>query len=113
MSNSNLEEILASLEAELAQVNSVQALEQLRIKYLGRKGILAELTATIPSLPAQERPAFGQMINSAKERMSVLFAEKQKSLGTSAGRAASDWGADISMPGICQELGTLHPITQV
>jgi len=113
MSDSNLEAIQASIETELANAHSSRALEQLRVKYLGRKGVFAELTTTIPTLPAAERPAFGQKVNAVKNRITVLFEEKQKSLHAASANSASDGGADISMPGIAQDLGTLHPITQV
>jgi len=113
MSDSNLEAIQASIETELANTHSSQALEQLRVKYLGRKGVFAELTATIPTLSVAERPAFGQKVNAVKNRITALFEEKQKSLHAASGKAVSEEGVDISMPGIAQDLGTLHPITQV
>jgi phenylalanyl-tRNA synthetase alpha chain len=113
MSDIDLEALQASIEAELAEANSTQELEQLRLKYLGRKGVFADLTAAIPKVPAEERPAFGQKVNTLKNRVNALLAEKQKALSKPSEKSGAGWGLDISMPGVAQELGTLHPVTQV
>lgn len=104
--------ILAEIDAEINNVNSSGGLEQFRLKYLGRKGIVAQLTAAIPTLPQSERAAFGQKVNALKNKLSLLLEEKQKGsiADSSNGESAS---FDMGMPGIAQELGHLHPLTQV
>ena len=112
MSGFDLEAIKANIESDAAAISSASALEEFRVKYLGRKGILAQLTGTIPSLPPEQRAGFGQAANALKNRVLALVEEKQKSLSG----AISDSGlcaTDMSMPGIAQELGRLHPLTQV
>ncbi len=100
------------IEAAIQQVSSAQGLEDLRQKYLGRKGIVAELTGSIPSLPKEDRGAFGQKVNSLKEKINVLITEKQKSIEASPAGLAAGF-QDITMPGVACEPGKLHPLTQV
>lgn len=111
MPNFDLESLRKEITAELQGVDSLQRLEELRLKYLGRKGLLAQLTATIPGLPKEERVVFGQQANALKTAILNLLDEKQKNYSASAGPAAG--GVDITLPGIAPELGKLHPITQV
>jgi phenylalanyl-tRNA synthetase alpha chain len=101
----------AQIDSEFQQISTAQGLEEFKIKYLGRKGILAQLTGSIPSLPQEQRASFGQSVNALKNKIASLVAEKEKSL--SPGTAAPQVASDLGMPGICQELGQLHPLTQV
>jgi phenylalanyl-tRNA synthetase alpha chain len=111
MSSVDIEAIKNQLATDLNAVSSVPALEELRIKYLGRKGIIAQLTSQIPALPQAERAAFGQRVNLLKADTLALLSAKQKSL--SPAQTSSDAaGLDIGLPGIAQEVGRLHPITQ-
>ncbi|MDD5408825.1 MAG: phenylalanine--tRNA ligase subunit alpha [Candidatus Omnitrophica bacterium] len=104
--------IQAQIEADLSNANSPQALEELRIKYLGRKGLIAELTGSIPALAAEQRGSFGKEVNALKNRLLNLLNEKEKSLaGDSLKPGNAD--VDIGMPGIAPELGTVHPITRI
>ena len=104
--------ILAEIDTEINNINSPEGLEQFRLKYLGRKGIVAQLTATIPSLPQGERASFGQQVNALKNKLTLLLEDKQR--GNSANNSQRESTSfDIGMPGIVQELGHLHPLTQV
>jgi phenylalanyl-tRNA synthetase alpha chain len=109
----DIENIKNSLDAEIEKANSPQELEELRIKYLGRKGLLAQLTSSIPTLPPEEHPAFGQQVNALKNKINSLLEEKLKSLANQEARVISARVMDIGMPGIVQDLGHLHPITKV
>ncbi|MBU1871799.1 MAG: phenylalanine--tRNA ligase subunit alpha [Candidatus Omnitrophica bacterium] len=82
-----------------------------KIKYLGRKGIIAQLTASIPGLAQDRRGQFGQQVNALKNKLASLIEEKQKAFSTVSSGSGSDV-FDITMPGIAQQLGRLHPITQ-
>ncbi len=108
----DIETIKTQINSEIQNINSPEKLEDFRVRFLGRKGILAQLTSTIPSLPQQERATFGQQANALKNNLLSLIEEKQKSI--TAGKIQDEAGlCDITMPGIAQELGHLHPITQV
>ena len=70
--------IIAQVEIESKGIDSLKGVEEFRLKYLGRKGILSELTATIPTLPLNERSAFGQKVNSLKKKVFEFLEEAQK-----------------------------------
>jgi phenylalanyl-tRNA synthetase alpha chain len=107
----DIESIYPQIESDLENINTSQALEEFRAKYLGRKGIVAQLTSAIPSLPQEQRASLGQQINALKTKILSIIDEKQKSIAkdTETQKAVS---GDINLPGISQELGRLHPITQ-
>lgn len=113
MPNIDLEAIEAEINAAAEKINSAAELEECRVRYLGRKGVLAELTASIPSLPKEERAAFGQRANALKEKINSLLNEKEKILKSASKGAGSRSAVDLTMPGIAQEIGRLHPLTQV
>jgi phenylalanyl-tRNA synthetase alpha chain len=108
----DIESLKTQIESEIENVNSLAALEELRFKYLGRKGSIAQLTSSIPTLASEERSAFGQQVNSLKNKISSLLQTKQKLLNVSSGTASLS-SVDITMPGIAQEPGRVHPITQI
>jgi len=104
--------IQAQIADDLAEINSAQELEVIRVKYLGRKGILAELTALIGTLTVEERGPFGKEVNALKNKLLNLIQEKEKTLKTQ-GNTVNKSALDIGLPGIAQELGSNHPIIQV
>ena len=77
MSNFNFEDLNNQIEQDFGDVSNLEGLESLRIKYLGRKGILAELTALIPGLAVEQRAQFGQQVNRIKQKISNLLEEKK------------------------------------
>jgi len=108
----DIESLKTQIDSEIQNISSAQSLEELRLKYLGRKGLLAQLTTSIPSLPAEQRSVVGQQVNDLKNRILSLINEKQKSLGLQSAKPTPGM-VDISLPGITQDLGRLHPLTQV
>ena len=111
MSGIDIEAIKNTLESDISGVNSQEALESFRIKYLGRKGILAQLTSVIPTLSKEEKAFVGQQANALKNKINSFIEEKQKQFAAGS-EIASGKQVDIGMPGIAQELGHIHPITK-
>ena len=108
----DINSIKTQIESEIENINTPEAIEGLRVKYLGRKGIVAQLTSSIPSLSQEERGSFGQQVNALKNRIISLIDDKQKSIAIKPAESAQST-VDISLPGIAQDLGRLHPITQI
>ncbi len=104
--------IQKEIENDLVNISSLQALEEVRLKYLGRKGLIAELTSSIPALAAEERGRFGKEVNTLKNKLLNLLSEKEKALAVQ-GNNLDNVSLDIGMPGISRDLGSRHPITQV
>ncbi|MDR3319714.1 MAG: phenylalanine--tRNA ligase subunit alpha, partial [Desulfovibrio sp.] len=107
-----LENLVGELENGLNKTGDQDALEALRVNVLGRKGRLAQIMSSLPSLPPEERPAVGQAANSVKERCNALFEERKHAL-LAAREAAALTRFDPTMPGRAPWRGSLHPITLV
>jgi len=108
----DIDSVKKQIDQDLQNINTTEQLEGLKNKYLGRKGIIAELIGSIPALPQEQRGQFGQQANALKNKILSLIEEKQKSISSAAGETKEKI-CDISMPGIAQDLGRLHPITQI
>lgn len=108
----DINSLKTQIAADLEKVSSPQTLEEVRLKYLGRKGLIAQLTNSIPGLPQEERRGFGREVNDLKAELLSLLDGKEKVI---AGQEKESNAApvDIGLPGIAQELGHLHPVTQI
>ena len=87
-----------------------RALDQARIRFLGRKGELAQLFKELGKVPEQERREVGRLLNVAKLRLEEIFSEAAlRSRDLEASRRES---IDVTIPGRLPPPGRLHPITQ-
>lgn len=110
----NLEAIAAQMKEELASLDSVKALEELKVKIIGKKGSLSGLLRMLGQLSAEERPAAGQMINEAKERLTALLDEKKEALESKEKEARLKAEAlDVTEPRDLPATGAEHPINAV
>ncbi|MDP3803932.1 MAG: phenylalanine--tRNA ligase subunit alpha [Candidatus Omnitrophota bacterium] len=100
-------------EAALQEIASANAskdqLDALRIKYLGRKGVITELFKSMGELEAGQRPEAGQLINALKNGVTKALDEK---LSITSEIEESKDRIDITLPGISRSPGRLHPITK-
>ena len=108
----DIESLKNSLGPDIQAVRSVVELEAVRLKYLGRKGLLSQLTAVIPTLEPSQRGLFGRQVNELKNLITAQLEEKQREIGAQPAPASME-SVDIGMPGIAQEAGRLHILTQV
>lgn len=107
-----LKALVPSFKEELAGAGSAEALEELRVKFLGRKGQLASLLAGLRDLSAEDRPEAGKTGNLVKNELTDIFAAREKALAQEQESAAMAL-FDPTMPGRTPEMGSLHPITHV
>ena len=89
-----------------------QQLEEVRIAFLGKKGRLTAASAGMKELSKEEKPAMGQLLNSARAVITKSLETKDRLLQEKAD-AASVEGLDLSLPGIPLHQGNLHPLTQI
>lgn len=109
-----IEDIKRSFIEELAVACSSQGINNLRIKYLGKKGILSLKLKSLSQLPPEERPIFGQQINECKRFMEEEIEKREAFLRTEERkRKIVQEYIDITLPGKYIAPGRLHPITQV
>ncbi len=102
------------LTTELADCESLQALDALRVKVLGKKGELTALLRGMGQLSPEERPAAGQMINEAREKFTAMLEEKQARLKKLAQEAALKRETiDVTQPVPTPKEGSAHPMNLV
>src|SRR6185295_13026244 len=77
---SDLEGLLRQALAEVAASGDLASLDDVRVRWLGKKGTLTEQLKSLGALPAAERPAAGQRINEAKQALQVALDERRDSL---------------------------------
>ncbi len=101
-------------EEELAQVQDEKQLQELKIKYLGKKGAITPILKNLSTLPVEERPAVGQLVNELKEFLESTINRKSEWLRTKklAEEEEQSWH-DITLPGRVPAIGFKHPISQV
>ena len=110
----NLSQISEELKRELAETSAVQALENLRVKVLGKKGSLTALLRGMGQLAPEERPKAGQLINEARERLTALLDERQRELARKEKEARLHQEAiDVTEPRALPLMGAEHPIQLV
>lgn len=105
-----IEQIKQQFFAELSQVHSSQALEDLRIKFLARKGFIAQLFDELKSVSGADKPIVGKALNELRAVAQAAFDEKKANL-EHASRPA-ELPIDVTLPGRPKPVGTKHPITQ-
>ena len=109
----NLQEILSSAESAVAAAADERALDEVRVKFLGKKGELTALLKTLGSLDAQERPKAGAAINAAKEQVQEWIASRKNSLaGEQLAASLAQQTIDVTLPGRRLNAGGLHPVSQ-
>ena len=71
-----IEQIKVVFADELATCTTLAAVQELKVKYLGKTGELTGLLKSIKDLPAEERPSFGAKVNELRNQMETVFAKK-------------------------------------
>jgi len=107
----DLTALVADAAREIDGAADEAALEECKVKYLGRKGILKDLLGKIPSVPPAERGLFGKNLNQAKQSIEERFTARAFALRTAA--PAKRGFYDHTLPGAPLVRGSLHPTTQV
>ncbi|MCX7781333.1 MAG: phenylalanine--tRNA ligase subunit alpha [Negativicutes bacterium] len=98
---------------ELVQANDLSSLNELRVKYLGKKGSLTAILRGLGGLSPEERPRIGQVVNEIREEMERLLAEKTEELkAVELSRRLASERIDVTLPGRRPEMGHLHPLTK-
>ncbi|HEV8674665.1 MAG TPA: phenylalanine--tRNA ligase subunit alpha [Methylomirabilota bacterium] len=114
MPDERIRAIVKGATEELERAATSQDLEQVRVKYLGKKGLVTQLLRSMPSLPAAERPAVGREANEAKSEIEAALARRLAALEGAERRArlAAD-RVDLTLPGRRVVPGALHPLSRV
>ena len=109
-----LAQVAEEASVAVGQAATLAGLDAAETEYLGRKsGRLTGLLRLVGTLPAEEKPAYGQAVNARKDVLTALLAEKRTTLAAveRQARLAAD-AVDVSLPGTPQRLGGCHPLTR-
>jgi phenylalanyl-tRNA synthetase alpha chain len=103
-----LDQLSAEAVTSVAQAASLEALEPLRVKLLGRKSRLAEIMRGLGGLPAEERAAVGKRANAFKAAVEAQLVTRRAALAD----ATAAPPLEVTLPGRAIPQGRLHPITR-
>jgi phenylalanyl-tRNA synthetase alpha chain len=107
------ERIRKSSLADIEGAGNMQALEAVRVEYLGRKGRVKALLAQVGQLTAAERPAHGEAINALKAELAAALNARRTTLEAGARKREEALAAvDVTLPGRGQRTGVRHPVKQ-
>ena len=109
----SLSALVTQALADIDASTGLSALDEVRVRVLGKKGVLTEQLKGLGALSAEERPAAGQRINDAKAAIHAALEMHRIRLEQTAITAELAKGTiDVSLPGRGQERGGIHPVTR-
>src|SRR5438552_11781527 len=107
-----LEQIRDEALREIESATDEQVLETARVKYLGRSGSVSTWGEQMKTLPKEEKPVIGKLLNEVRNAVTAAIETRNAQF-----RSQKESGAlariDISLPGTPHEIGALHPLTQM
>ncbi len=99
MENKNIEEVKILIEEDKKIVKDLKSLNELKLKYLGKKGIISELNQEIKNIPKEEKKEFGQKVNELRNSFDEFYEEKKKGFETILlNEKLKSEAIDISLP---------------
>lgn len=109
----SLKQLIESAQQRIGSAENLQALDEVRVFYLGKKGELTALLKSLGAMEPEERKSAGQAINQAKQAIQQQISDQKAALETAQlnQQLASDT-IDVSLPGRRQSRGSLHPVTR-
>lgn len=108
----NLPELMENAQAQIAGANDLAGLDQVRVQYLGKTGLVTGQLKQLGKLPAEERKTAGQEINQAKQTLIADIEARKTDLEAAAlNQRLQAEAVDVTLPGRRSDTGGLHPIT--
>ena len=106
-----LRQIEETASAAISSCTDLRALDELRVKFLGKKGELTAILKQMGKLSAEERPVMGQLANEVRGKLESMISEKSAALqeAAKAAKIAAE-SLDVTMPGKRPAMGRLHPL---
>ncbi len=109
-----LEEKLKKVEAEfnsdISEADGVKQIEDIRIKYFSRNGLVSKLFDELKNASKEEKPALGKSLNTLRSKLTQNFEDVKGMLETS--EVSLESNIDLSLPGISRTVGSRHILTQ-
>jgi len=109
-----IEEVKSNALKAIENANDVATLEEIKIKYLGKKGELTALLKVMSTLSAEEKPKYGAIVNKAKEEVAEKLSTKESELKKQEmNKKLESERIDVTLPGSKIRRGSKHPMTRV
>ena len=109
-----ISKILEDAKTEIEKARTIHELQQLKSQYIGKKSILNSFMQKIGTIPKEERPSFGNILNETKNQISELLLNREQQIKELEYETTLKTESfDLTMPGRKREKGSLHPITKV
>lgn len=106
--------IQSSAQGEIKKAPDLKSLQTVRIKYLGKKGILTEKIKSLGSVPGEERPEYGRILNETKNYIEDLFRQQEGVFkAVELEKLLKRDRIDVTAPGCFIPLGHMHPTSKV
>ena len=109
----DLQEIIQQAEKEISAVESLPELEQVKARFVGKKGLITAQMKQMATLPPEEKPKFGAKVNEAKKEVFGIIEAKQNAIKTAEinAKLASET-IDVTLSGRNSEAGGVHPVNR-
>jgi len=109
----DLQEIIQQAEQEISAVESLPELEQVKARFVGKKGLITAQMKHMATLSPEEKPAFGAKVNDAKKEVFSIIEAKQNAIKTAEinAKLASET-IDVTLNGRNSEVGGIHPVNR-
>jgi phenylalanyl-tRNA synthetase alpha chain len=108
----SLQEVLERAEVEISACQNFNDILNARAQYLGKKSLISALYSQLRDLPDSDKPLFGQMINDLRGKVEDLLEQKDSEIKKqSRDRLDLTMLQDVTLPGIYEPRGSLHPVT--
>ena len=109
-----LKKLLSEARRAVGEAADERALDDVRVRYLGKKGEVTALLKSLGRLEAEQRPQAGARINAARDELQNAIAARKRALaGEQMAQALAAERVDVTLPGRNSGGGGLHPVTQV
>ena len=110
MLDEKINNIKVSFESEIEKVKNSKQLEDARIKYLSRNGLIANLFEELKTVPKEDKPLFGKELNSLRASVTDKFNSIKEKIESDSASVESE--IDLTLPGIPVQIGRKHLLTQ-
>ncbi|MEX0919826.1 MAG: phenylalanine--tRNA ligase subunit alpha [Candidatus Saccharimonadales bacterium] len=106
----NQEEIIQKFKQDIEKTDSLKSVDELRVEYIGRKGLVTNLLRSVGDIPEKDRAAEGQRLNSLKKEIESAIESKQLELRSAQLESEISDSVDITLPGEGHTVGHFHPV---
>ena len=110
MLDEKIKQISNDFDTELQSVQDLQQLEELRIKYIGRNGLISSLFDELKNVPKEEKPILGKSLNALRNNATENFNSLKTKFESATSSKVNK--ADLTLPGNLRQIGSRHILTQ-